>query len=305
MRPGRAARPRDAGAAAGPASRRPTAAARRERGRELVQAVDARHLLNQVGLALHVGVAPGGTVTLWPSSADAGSKPRRSGSPPPARAGCARRAAAPAARGAGSLGAARPGADTTSSVPGTKRAPHRSTISSRRPLGGHACSKCSCFSKRADASVRRPSPRDVRMMFGPTQVAASISTRVVLSETSEIWPPMIPAMPLGPSASHTERHRESKRALHTVERRPSSRRRCARRTTIASRDLVQVECVQRLAVREHHVVGDVDDVRDRPLAGGQEALLEPQRRGADLTSSNTRAVKRRQTSGSDIDATWS
>jgi hypothetical protein len=41
------------------------------------------------------------------------------------------------------------------------------------------------------------------MMLGPTQVAASISTRVVFSDTSEIWPPMIPAIPLGPSASHT------------------------------------------------------------------------------------------------------
>ena len=40
-------------------------------------------------------------------------------------------------------------------------------------------------------------------MFGPTQVAISIRTRVVLSETSEIWPPMIPAIPLGPSASQT------------------------------------------------------------------------------------------------------
>ena len=41
------------------------------------------------------------------------------------------------------------------------------------------------------------------MMFGPTQVAASISTRVVSSDTSEIWPPITPAIPLGPSASHT------------------------------------------------------------------------------------------------------
>ena len=40
-------------------------------------------------------------------------------------------------------------------------------------------------------------------MLGPTQVAASISTRVVLSDTSEIWPPITPAMPDGPSASHT------------------------------------------------------------------------------------------------------
>ena len=41
------------------------------------------------------------------------------------------------------------------------------------------------------------------MMFGPTQVAASIRTRVVESETSEISPPMMPAIPLDPSASQT------------------------------------------------------------------------------------------------------
>ena len=61
-----------------------------------------------------------------------------------------------------------------------------------------AVSGWSCFSKRADASVRSPSLREVRMMFGPTQVAASIKTRLVLSETSEIWPPITPAIPLGP-----------------------------------------------------------------------------------------------------------
>jgi hypothetical protein len=41
------------------------------------------------------------------------------------------------------------------------------------------------------------------MMFGPTHVAASISTRVVSPETSEMSPPITPAIPLGPSASHT------------------------------------------------------------------------------------------------------
>ena len=40
-------------------------------------------------------------------------------------------------------------------------------------------------------------------MFGPTQVAASIRTRVVLSDTSDTCPPITPAMPDGPSASHT------------------------------------------------------------------------------------------------------
>ena len=84
------------------------------------------------------------------------------------------------------------------------RAPHSSTISrAASRCAAMACSGWSCFSKRADASVRSPSAFEVRMMFGPTQVAASISTRVVESETSEISPPMMPAIPLGPSASHT------------------------------------------------------------------------------------------------------
>ena len=59
--------------------------------------------------------------------------------------------------------------------------------------------------------MRSPSLREVRMMFGPTQVAASISTRVVESDTSDTRPPMIPAMPLGPSASHTSAVSASKR----------------------------------------------------------------------------------------------
>ena len=55
-------------------------------------------------------------------------------------------------------------------------------------------------------------------MFGPTHVAISISTRVVLSETSEIWPPMIPAIPLGPSASQTIAMSRVELALDAVER---------------------------------------------------------------------------------------
>ena len=40
-------------------------------------------------------------------------------------------------------------------------------------------------------------------MFGPFQVAASIATRVVASETSLAAPPMMPADAGGPSASQT------------------------------------------------------------------------------------------------------
>ena len=40
-------------------------------------------------------------------------------------------------------------------------------------------------------------------MLVPSQVAASSSTRVVVAETSETCPPMIPAIPVGPSRSQT------------------------------------------------------------------------------------------------------
>ena len=155
--------------------------------------------------------------------------------------------------------------------------------------------------------MRRPSAFEVRMMFGPTQVAASISTRVVPSETSEIWPPMIPAIPLGPSASQTSAISGSKRALDVVERGHRLALAGAPHDDPPAAHLVEVEGVERLAGGEHHVVGDVDDVRDRALAGGHQALLEPQRRRArSVTSSNTRAVKRRQISGSAIStAAWS
>ena len=46
-------------------------------------------------------------------------------------------------------------------------------------------------------------------------------------------------------------------------------------------DPVEVECVQRLPGQEHHVVGDVHDVVDRPLAGRGQAGLQPCGRLAD------------------------
>ena len=175
------------------------------------------------------------------------------------------------------------GCGYTSTVPGTMRAPQSSTISrAASRWAAIAWSGCSCFSKRADASLRSPSAFELRMMFGPTQVAASISTRVVPSETSETCPPMIPAIPLGPSASQTSAISGSKLALDVVERdHPLALGRAANDDLRAAHP-VEVERVQRLGGREHHVVGDVDDVRDRPLAGRHQPLLEPQRRRADL-----------------------
>ena len=65
------------------------------------------------------------------------------------------------------------------------------------------------FSKRPEASVRRFSRCEVRCRFGPFQLAASISTRVVVGWTSERWPPMIPATDVGPASSQIRPMSES------------------------------------------------------------------------------------------------
>ncbi len=63
------------------------------------------------------------------------------------------------------------------------------------------CSGARPFSKRALASLRRPSFCDVAWMFAAFQLAASMRTRVVSACTSERLPPMTPAIEVGPAAS--------------------------------------------------------------------------------------------------------
>ena len=124
---------------------------------------------------------------------------------------------------------------------------------------------------------------EVRWMLAPSQLAASISTRVVS------------ACDLGARAAHHAGDRG--RAVARRRSAPSRRRACGSgrrasrtcspsraRRTVSSRagDAVEVERVQRLAGEQHHVVGDVDDVGDRALPGGHQPRLQPRRRGADL-----------------------
>ena len=76
---------------------------------------------------------------------------------------------------------------------------------------------------------------------------------------------------------------------------PSS---AARTVSAAVRHPVEVEGVQRLRGEQHHVVGDVDDVVDRPLAGGASAAPAARAARAPIvTSVKTRAVNRGQRSG--------
>ena len=119
-------------------------------------------------------------------------------------------------------------------------------------------------------------------MFGPSQVAASISTRVVR------------VVDLRARAAHHAGDR--RRAVGVVDDAPCRGRaralrrrasstcspsRAAAHDEPAAGDAVEVEGVQRLAGQQHHVVGDVDDVVDRPLAGGDQPRLQPRRRRAD------------------------
>ena len=135
-------------------------------------------------------------------------------------------------------------------------------------------------------------------MLVPFQLATSSRTRVVASETSETWPPMIPAIPEGPLLSQTRTVSASKprsTPSRVVIVSPSA---AVRTVSAAAGDAVEVEGVQRLRGEQHHVVGDVDDVVDRPLPGGASAAPAARAaRGRSSTSVKTRAVKRGQSSG--------
>ena len=159
---------------------------------QLLHPVDPGDLLDEVGLAGDVGAAEerdghveavGGVDGLelerLEDLAAAGARDRGAEQ----RRRCARRAG-------GWWPAAGP-RHRRRSCPGRRVAPHSSIISwvatrlgLQRQLGR------SPFSKRPEASLRRPSLSEVRWMLAPSQVAASISTRVV------------PGVHLGARAAH-------------------------------------------------------------------------------------------------------
>ena len=90
----------------------------------------------------------------------------------------------------------------TSIVPGSTRAPHSSIISAVATAWASSVESTERpFSKRPDASLRKPRRAPLRWTFAPSQLATSSSTRVVFSFTSERAPPMIAAIEVGPSAS--------------------------------------------------------------------------------------------------------
>ena len=91
-------------------------------------------------------------------------------------------------------------------------------------------------------------------------------------------PPMMPASPSGFAWSATSSSDRDPASsiwpLSSVSFSPAR----AKRTTRSPSSMRIVVGVQRLAQLEHHVVGDVDDRRDRADAAALEALLHPRRR---------------------------
>ena len=107
--------------------------------------------------------------------------------------------------------------------------------------------------------MRRPTAREVRRIDERLKLALSRMTVAVLSVISEFSPPMMPASATGfsPSAMQSISVVSSRTFPSSVVIRSPS---AALRTTMDLRNVGRVKRVHRLAVFQHHIVRDVDDV---------------------------------------------
>ena len=114
-----------------------------------------------------------------------------------------------------------------------------------------------------------------------SKFAASSSTSLVSSPTSDSRPPMIAASATARSPSAIKRSLGARiRSVPSSVRSVSPATRAANDDP-ATRELRAVEDVQRAPPHVHHVVRDVDHVRDRPHAGEMQPAAEPLRRRRD------------------------
>ena len=121
--------------------------------------------------------------------------------------------------------------------------------------------------------------------------------------TSLSAPPMTPATATGLFGVGDHQHVGLKLALAAVDECQLLAGPGAADDDAPSAELVEVEGVQRLAHLQHDVVRYVDDVVDRAHAGGEQALLHPRRRLADLHALDERGdVARAEISILDLDA---
>ena len=174
-------------------------------GQVLVEAVDAADLLDQVDLAGDVVVAVGrhGDLEVLAVGLDPEAEPLQVGDLVGLRDRHPEQALDPLAA-QGELAAARGSRRRRRSSPAPAWRRRARPSAARRS----AAPACRARDGAASRSARRPrsaapSRREVRRMLVPFQFATSSRTLVVSSETSETWPPMIPAIPEGPLLSQT------------------------------------------------------------------------------------------------------
>ncbi len=166
----------------------------------------------------------------------------------------------------------------TSIVPGRRRAPHSSIIScAATAWASIACSGCICFSNRVEASLRSPSLQRRAVDVG------AVPVRGLHQHAGRA------GLDLGARAAHDAGDRRRsvgvgdqhdvgiKRARLPVERLDLLALGCPSDRQLRPGNPVEVEGVQWLPREKHHVVGDVDDVRDRTLPGGHQPRLQPRR----------------------------
>ena len=206
--------------------------ARQRRRQVAVEAVEAPDLLDQVDLPGHVVVAVGRHrhLEVLAVGLDPEAEPLQVGDLVGLRDLHAEDARPPGRRAAAASAAAAPGA-ATSIVPGTSVAPQSSTISCEATAWARRVrSGCSCFSKRAEASERSASRREVCSMLVPVPVR-----RLEQHARSSRRRPRRPGRPSARrsrSAARDRRRARSRRRAPARRRRASSSSppRCAVRT---------------------------------------------------------------------------
>ena len=159
-----------------------------------------------------------------------------------------------------------------------RRRARRAARATRSAATGGSCGS-TVRSNRRDASLGSLCRRAPRAIVAGSKCAASITTSIgsVPGRISVDAPPITPARPIGPESSVMSRSSGSRRRS-TSSRVVSVSPGCARRTTMRPGQPRRVVGVQRLAQLEHHVVGDVDDQRDRAHPGPEQPPLHPPRR---------------------------
>ena len=141
-----------------------------------------------------------------------------------------------------------------------------------------------------------------------SKYALSSTRSVVAALTSELRPPMMPAIASGFSAVRNQQVGRLERAPHVVERDELAVRAppgawSARRTTIRRAAICALsKACNGCPKFEHHVVGRVDHVVQRAHSAQLQPPAHPERRGANFHSANRqRRVARAELGREDLD----